>query len=312
MFPVSLWYNDEPLNHANSVLISLICRLAKEKVTVLLTGEGADEVFGGYPRLWLLVLQQWFPGVLRKAMAFALSSINGHYPAKLRAFLPMPSDRALLLNASFVLPESVKTVLRMPSSFSFPFRDSIMQRGAESGENLVQRGLSLDLHTYLVSILHRMDKMSMAAGVEARVPFLDHELVEFAVRIPSQWKFTFPDFETKAILKKLALKRLPREIVYRKKSGFGVPIPQWMRINDGLGRYLDLLGTKQFMNRELFHKEIVGSLVEGHRSGKQDNSDLLWELINLEVWFQLFIDRVSSEKDAMELANDLLGTKPVS
>ncbi|MEM2914923.1 MAG: asparagine synthase C-terminal domain-containing protein, partial [Candidatus Bathyarchaeia archaeon] len=303
----------EPLNHANSVLIFLICRLAKEKVTVLLTGEGADEVFGGYPRLWLLALQQWFPEIVRKIMTLGLFALNGHYSDKLRTFLLMPSDKALLLNASFVLPESLKSLLKIPQpNFISPFRYSIIQSGAKNDRNLVQRGLYLDLHTYLVSILHRMDRMSMAAGIESRVPFLDHELVEFAAQIPYRLKLQFPDFQTKAILKRLALKRLPRVIVYRKKSGFGVPIAQWMRIDEGLGRYLQLLGTKQFVKRELFHKEVVESLVQGHRSGKEDNSELLWELINLEVWFQLFIDRISSENDAMELANDLLGTKPLS
>jgi asparagine synthase (glutamine-hydrolysing) len=112
-------------------------------------------------------------------------------------------------------------------------------------------------------------------------------------------------------LKKLAIKRLPGEIIFRKKSGFGVPISQWLKTKNGLMPFLNLLNEKKFLERGIFRKENIKSIVVDHRKGKEDYSDLLWQLINVELWFRLFIDKVSSEKEARELGSDIVDTKSV-
>ena len=310
--PVCAWYNDEPLNHANSVLILLICKLAKERVTVLLTGEGADELLGGYPRYWLLVMQRWLPRIIRTAVALGLTSVNGHYSRKLKEFLPMSNHESLLFNSSFVIPQSVRCVLKKRTEeFSFRYRNAILEDAQKVVESLLQSALQLDIHTYLVSILHRMDRMSMAASVEARIPFLDHELVEFSMGIPDNWKMSIPRLNTKAFLKKLAVKKLPRAIVFRKKSGFGVPVSQWLKDPKGLKPFLNLLLNKRCRERGIFDVNAVESIIGNHLYNGEDHSELLWNLINLELWFELFIDRIPSQQTAEDFGREILGLADV-
>lgn len=295
--PLAIWYNDEPLNHANSVPILLICKLAKDKVTVLLTGEGADEIFGGYPRYWLLKIHDMLSSPLRGLLRLPLKHMPGHYPQKLEEFLSLPTKDSLLLNSSFVLPDQIYPITEKKDFCScFHFRNSRIP-GPGINISSAEQALYLDLQTYLVSILHRMDKMSMAARVEARVPFLDHELVEFVMTLPISWKLDFFAGKTKSILKTLACKRLPQQIIYRKKSGFGLPLAQWLRDDNSLGHYLDLLADKKFIERELLEPATVLSMVKAHRAGIKDYSDILWELINLELWCRIFIDQVLSERE---------------
>ena len=304
--PLALWYNEEPLNHANSVMLLLICKLAKQRVTVLLTGEGADEIFGGYPRYWILFLQERLPMLIRRALAFSVSLLPGHYPSKLSQFMPMSNEESLLLNSSFVLPDLVRGIFNKPiNNISFPYRSSDIQQRAGGENSLVDRGLNLDLSTYLVSILHRMDRMSMATSVEARVPFLDHEVVEFGMALPYNWKLSLLEMRTKSILKKVASKKLPDQIVCRKKSGFGVPVGPWLRDNNALGPFLDMLSEKKFRERDIFRPEIINHMITAHRNQTGDYSEILWELINLELWFRLFIDQLSSKEVAMNFANNL-------
>ncbi len=304
--PLCIWHNDEPLNHANSVPIYLICNLAKNKVTVLLTGEGADEIFGGYPRYWLLKLHDLFPCSIRKFISAACKVIPGHYSSKLRNYLLMNEDDSLLLNSSFQFPKDLVSLFtNRPQHTIFPYRSSVIQESSKFYKSLAEKGLYMDLQTYLVSILQRMDRMSMAARVEARVPFLDHELVQFAMTLPQSWKLNFFKYKTKTILKKLAIKRLPNEIVFRKKSGFGIPVSQWLRDDKSLGAYLELLTSQKFQQRGIFRPDAVKSLVEEHRVGSNDHGEILWELINLELWFQLFIDRIASLHDAQEIGASL-------
>lgn len=303
--PLAIWYNDEPLNHANSVPIFLICKLAKEKVTVLLTGEGADEIFAGYPRYWLLKLHSMLSTPFRKLLQPSLKCFPGHYANQLSKFLTFSAKDALLYNASFVHPGDVEKVFEKDLlSASFPYRNSWIN-GFDSNTPAVQQALNLDIQTYLVSILHRMDKMSMAARVEARVPFLDHELVEFAMSLPISWKLDFFAGKTKAILKALALKRLPREIVFRKKSGFGLPLGDWFRDNNSLGRYLNILTDDLFFERGVVNPEMVTSMIQEHQSGKKDYADILWELLNFELWCRIFIDQVLSEQNIKEYYHNL-------
>ena len=305
--PLAVWYNDEPLNHANSVLLLIICKLAKEKVTVLLTGEGADETFGGYPRYWILMFHQLFPKLVRQTMPFLLSLFNGHYASKLKHFLPMTSHQGILFNSSFVLPYSMSNLFEDKNNhYLFPFRTSVIHSATQNNKSLVDQGLYLDAHTYLLSALHRMDRMSMAAGIEARVPFLDHELVEYATTLPYHWKLNALNLHTKSILKRLAIKSLPKQIVYRKKSGFGVPLSQWMKKKDGLNPYIAMLTEKKSLERGIFKSETIKSIVRNYRDGNEAHADLLWELINLELCLRLFIDTNSTENEARELAHDIM------
>jgi len=144
-----------------------------------------------------------------------------------------------------------------------------------------------DLQTYLVELLMKQDQMSMAASVESRVPYLDHELVEHIVSIPSQFKLR--GWQTKVVLREALRGLVPREILTRKKMGFPVPIGRWFR-----GPFWPIvqefvLGPRA-LERGLFHPGFLRRLVEEHRSGIREHGDRLWLLVNLELWQRIFLD----------------------
>jgi len=126
--------------------------------------------------------------------------------------------------------------------------------------------------------------MSMAASIESRVPFMDYRIVEFANRLPIEHKIR--GGQGKAIVKDIALTLLPREIVHRRKSGFGVPLARWFRAETGLGARLRAFGAD--LRADVFDPAAVRTLIAEHRSGQHDHSELLWTVLNLETWRSTF------------------------
>ncbi len=291
--PRLIWHNDEPLNHANSVQIYHISKLAKQFVTVVLTGEGADELFAGYPRYLIAGAYQnflWMPQFARYLLRELSRWGYSRRAKKLGQFLPLSLPEATVLNSCSADWTFVNRILKVNSDphSIIESRLSLLEDANLTPENKVQNLLRLELKTYLVSILNRQDKMSMAASVEARVPFLDYRLVEWGLRIPIGLKLK--GFQTKFIVKRLGERMLPKEIVHRKKSGFGVPISSWLRDKKGMGRYLDLFSEPRFEQRDYLKTQVVQRLAQEHLSGKADHGEILWGLINLELWHRIFLD----------------------
>ena len=131
--------------------------------------------------------------------------------------------------------------------------------------------------------------MSMGASIEGRVPFLDHRCVEFCFQIPLKYRLHW--WETKYFLKKYSCKSLPQSIIKREKSGFGSPLAGWFRDSEYLGGYLDLLKGDNFKSSNIFKNDTVGLIIRQHLEGKVDHSEILWELINFQLWKQIFFDR---------------------
>jgi asparagine synthase (glutamine-hydrolysing) len=133
-----------------------------------------------------------------------------------------------------------------------------------------------------------MDKMSMAASLEGRVPFLDHRLVELAARVPARLKVR--GLETKYLLKELARSHLPARIVDRRKEGFAVPVSAWLRPGGPLADHLALLDEPRSRERGFFDRAEVARLVAQHRGGERDHGEILWGLVNLELWQRTMVD----------------------
>jgi asparagine synthase (glutamine-hydrolysing) len=152
----------------------------------------------------------------------------------------------------------------------------------------IARLLYLDSKTYLPGdILTKVDRMTMANSLEARVPLLDHELIELVAGMPSSLKMK--GTETKYILKKAMEGIVPNEILYREKQGFGVPVGEW--INDQLrDRINDDLADRRTVERGYFDQEYIGTLLKEHSNGRRDHSNALWMLWMLELWFRRYID----------------------
>ncbi len=188
------------------------------------------------------------------------------------------SMRAKLYTKEFKSEVDVWEVQRMVASYYHRVRDW----------DAIRKMLYLDTKTWLPEdLLIKADKMTMAAALELRVPFLDHHLVEFATSLPSSMKATMG--QSKYILKKYAEKMLPKEIVYRKKKGFPVPVRQWLR-EELYDVSRDILLDQRTRNRGIFNSSYVELLFKQHASGEGDFSKNIWNLLILEMWMRSFID----------------------
>lgn len=283
-----IWLHDEPLNHANSVTIYLLSKLAKESVTVVLTGEGADEIFGGYPRYFIIkYLQKYYklPKLFRTSIKHLLRHSKNRKAQKIYSVIDMPLEKAIVFNSTYANPDLVSGFLDKELTGSgFEQRFNILNQA--SCRNDLQKLFYYEIKTYLVSILNRADKMSMGASVEARVPMLAHQNVEFCMNIPVTHKLYRNT--TKYFLKEYARPYLPEEIIYRKKSGFGVPLADWFRDSKGMGRYIDLLKGDSLKNSDILCGNSVNTIVEQHLRKEMDHSELLWELVNFQLWRQIY------------------------
>lgn len=282
-----VWLNDEPLHFANSVQIYAISRLAKQYVTVVLTGEGADELFLGYPRYQIpqiLHRVRHLAPVLRPLLGAAAGLSGDHRIRKLEYFLRRDVDTAILSNAATNAPEAVGSLLAPGLDRSTAYREQVLADYRDL-RDIGARLSFQDQHTYLVSILNRQDKMSMGASIEARVPFLDYRIAEFANGLPSRCRTR--RLRGKELVKRVARNYLPDEVVYRRKSGFGVPLGAWLRDDQGLGR----LAGRVFASgagEGVLDEARLRQLWDEHRSGAKDHSELLWTALNLLIWRERF------------------------
>jgi asparagine synthase (glutamine-hydrolysing) len=148
--------------------------------------------------------------------------------------------------------------------------------------------LYTDIKTYLVELCMKQDQMSMAASVESRVPFLDHALVEFAARIPAQFKIR--GLAGKLTLKESATGLLPEAIIHRRKVGFSTPLGNWL-LGPQLDQIQGMLLESRSLDRKLFKPEALQKLFAEHRGRGYDHADQIWRLLNLELWQRVFLDR---------------------
>jgi asparagine synthase (glutamine-hydrolysing) len=284
LFPRMVWHNDEPLDFANSIQIFALSELAKQHVTVVLTGEGSDELFAGYPRYripGLARIYRHLPGGIRRAV----SRVSGdHRWEKLERYAACPFEDVLLYNTSYVPPTLAARAAPPLPAVSPEYRRECLQGSAALALDLVSRLSLLDQETFLVSILNRQDKMSMAASIESRVPFMDYRIVEFANRLPARHKLR--GLSGKAIVKDVARRVLPKEIVDRRKSGFGVPLSIWFRAEDGMGERVAAL--PEHAAAEVFDRGFLRRLVSEHKRGTHDHSEILWTALNVCTWRETF------------------------
>lgn len=261
MLPIATYHYDEPINHSHSVPMLMLAEEAQKYVKVLMSGEGSDEIFGGYCRYVQLLKTDPF------------------------------GDDTVLESNMFATKEDVSILVFEDSVSNFSYRRSIIEETKEHS-TLFQLGW-YDLNVYLTPLLLRQDKMGMRSTLENRVPFLDHELVEAAFALHDNEKID--DGETKVTLKKVASAYLPNDIVYRRKVGFSQPIAMWLRNENLFGKYLTMtLHSNE--KRKLFDQQTLERLAKEHRAGEKDNSAILWTLINLELWTRIFIDKELPEE----------------
>lgn len=304
LLPKLIWHMDEPVGDPAAVSTYLVCREARKTLTVLLSGVGGDEVFGGYPRFVAMKLAEQYRRIPSPARHL-VDAIGEQLPASRYAVFRNLKKFTRSASLDFVsrylgyrtyFTETDKQSLytpdyrnRLAREHSQPLKEHLDLFEKMRNADPLSQMLYVDLKTFLPSLnLMYTDKMSMATSVEVREPYLDFELVECFARMPSQFKLH--GLTRKYILKKALEGIVPQKIIWRKKSGFGAPIRAWL--NGALRPMVDdLLSDNVIRRRGYFEPAAIRKLIDADRSGLEYNSNHIWQLLTLELWHQTFIDR---------------------
>lgn len=300
------WHLDEPFADESAIPTYAVSKLAREHVKVVLSGDGGDELFAGYTRYVLDRSRSKFarlPRVVRQGLMQPLSRSLPH-GAWGRNYL---HNVALDPLQRYLDSISLFTDLNKHSLYSADFRAQL--RGQHCAATLfeeyqsrvhsaepVDTLLYLDSKTYLPGdILTKVDRMSMAVSLEARVPLLDHKLIEFVTRIPAELKMK--GAETKHIFKRAVRGLVPDEILDRPKQGFGLPMQKW--INQELRGYIhDVLLDHKTLTRGYFNQDYIALLFDEHDRARRDQSRPLWTLFMFELWQRTFLDAPKTAANA--------------
>lgn len=308
-----VWEYGEPFADSSALPSYYVAKMARQHVTVVLTGDGGDEAFAGYTHAPLIALTEQY----RK-----------YCPALMRKFLipwmARQTEKLSLGNGVFSKFRTLASAGDLPAEIAYRetkgwnrhrqliYRNNI--RGALVGVSPsrhyaeffknapalsdLDRMLYTDYQALLADdFLPKIDVACMRHSLEARSPFLDYQLIETAARIPASLKLK--GYRQKYLLKKLAERYLPREIIYRKKSGFVLPVAQWFR--QEFGEVLKtLLFSPRALAREYFYPDYIRHVIEEHQSGRADHVHRLWSLLWLELWHLIFIDKVLSPTDSLK------------
>lgn len=281
------WHRDGPLSEPADVAIYRLAQLAREHVKVVLSGEGSDELFAGYPKHQFASATRWL-GAIPAARPLGL----------LERSLPASRSRLRIAVRALAEPDYLERLRAWFAPFTASERDSLVGHGPRRGAHpayshgrgdSLRRMLYADTCVWLAdNLLERGDRMSMAASLETRPPFLDYRLVELAFDLPSRIKTR--NRTSKWIVKEVARRYLPGEVVDRKKVGFKVPLDRWFR--QGLREMaFDLLtGPSSYVGTTLDRGAVRG-LLDAHSSGDRDEESRIWTLLSLEVWHRELIDR---------------------
>jgi asparagine synthase (glutamine-hydrolysing) len=299
LLPALVWHMDEPAADPAAITTYLICRSAKKKCSVMLSGVGGDEIFGGYPRYVANLLAekyQLMPSFIREKIISPwignMMAGTSSYIRNAKKFLKsadMPFKKRYFGYLTYYSQEEMQELLKIPFNWAQIFDGHSRLFEKYKSEDIVQSMMNLDLMTFLPNLnLMYTDKMSSAVAVEVRVPFLDHIFIEKAARIPGSLKIR--NGKRKYVFKKVAERYLPRKIVWRKKAGFGAPIGAWLK-GQLRNMMLDLLSEEKIKRRGYFNYAFIYQLIKNHLNNKEYNANQLWQLIMLELWHQIFIDK---------------------
>jgi asparagine synthase (glutamine-hydrolysing) len=281
--PKLIWHYDGPISFASSVPLYFVSKLTKKKAKVVLTGEGSDELFAGYKRYYLIkraielnrligkvpfsrFISKFSENNLAdpryiKIIDLAVNGINYDFLTGINALIGKERDLLLKSNGNELFKSEVEKIFN------------------EKKTNLINQLLYLDFKTYLVELLMKQDKMSMAASIESRVPFLDNKVIDFANKLPERSKLN--GRIGKYILRESVKSILPESVIKRKKIGFSVPLNNWFK-KDLNGYLKDELNNK-LINR-FFDTKYINKLIDKQK--KSNCSLQLWALLNFNIWYK--------------------------
>jgi asparagine synthase (glutamine-hydrolysing) len=274
------WANDEPIPLTNAIAMHMVLRHARREagVTVVMSGEGADEVFGGY---------DWYQLAHRRSRVRAVPGARAAAAVLPRAGrlgrLGRLLDPERLLAANAITDPATATAVVRDGADPLASRRPLWPGGPEHADDL----FAYDQRTYLQPILRRQDRMGMAAGVEAREPFLDHPMVEWANALPVRAKLA--DGTPKALLREMAAPWLPQWLIHRRKNGFAMPTEDWLRRGGPLHDRVVALGDPSSLVADVADGPLVSRIVDEHDRGVPGRGRVVWALVALDAWARIFL-----------------------
>ena len=289
--PQLVAYRDAPVSEPADIPIYLLAREAARSVKMVLTGEGSDEILGGYPKhIAERFVQgyQWLPGYLRHRVIEPLAHALPYEFRRIKTAITNLNieDRHERYPRWFgALNRSERDRLAVMAMNGRPVIDA-PQFATEPGSSALRRILYFDQTSWLPdNLLERGDRMTMAASIEARVPFLDHELAAFVSSLPDN--FRVRGLQSKWILREAGRHLIPKRILKRPKVGFRVPVNEWFR--NGMRDYLlDHLQGESSITRGYYNPQALDQALAEHLNGRQNHEKLLWALLNLEIWHRQY------------------------
>jgi asparagine synthase (glutamine-hydrolysing) len=305
VLPTLVRHFDEPFADASAIPSFYVARMSSQHVTVVLTGDGGDESFGGYRRYALMDLTGRFPvpGFARPGLRYLGSSLAAHNKS---GSLPRSAGRVMEMLAEpvprrYARLMSYFTAAQKLALYSDALRAELdtvdsyelldQAFAASKARSDLGRIMDVDVNTYLPGdLLAKVDITTMACSLEARSPFLDHHLMEWAAGLPARFKVR--SGTTKFLLKRAMIPWLPRELITRRKQGFRVPLATWLR-TDLRDISRDVLTDSTARSRGLFRPETVSRLLAEHEQG-DDHSTRIWALIQFELWHRAYIDNAAA------------------
>lgn len=287
------YHMDEPLADPSCIALYFVCNKASEYVKVVLSGEGADEIFGGY-NVYKEPLGSHAYKSLPKFIRRGIGSVASHLPQKRGVNFLVRNGKDLeerfIGNAYMFTPKDRKKLLRIktnapdPTVITAPFYDKVKDK------DQITKMQYLDLHLWMTGdILLKADKMSMANSLELRVPFLDKKIMELAEQIP--WRYRVSTENTKLAMRQAALRAAPPKTANKKKLGFPVPIRVWLKEDKYYGIVKDSFTSPAA--EKFFNTDLLVKLLDEHREGKYDNSRKIWTVFIFLQWYAVYFEGAS-------------------
>lgn len=300
IIPTLPYYYDEPFGDSSAVPTSLVCKLARQQVTVALSADAGDEVFAGYNRYDYLMKHGRLLNNLPQVMRLSASRLMNYIPAdkipilqkrynfhnryeKLKSLLKDPSPQNMMLSLSKQFDETQLNTLFKHTVQALDTAYTTMALKPEFYSPLAYM-MCVDYQTYLPDdILQKVDRASMASSLEAREPYLDHHVIEWAARLPDHYKYT--NGIKKYILKEITHRYIPKKMMDRPKMGFAIPIENWLAI-DLKDQVMQYLNDKTITEQGIFDPDEIKKIKSGFYSGKKELALKLWYLLMFQMWYE--------------------------
>lgn len=310
ILPRLVWHYNEPYADSSAVPTFYVAEMARKHVTVALNGDGGDEAFAGYDRYAASLVASridHLPPAVRRTSARAARVLRGGPPRSLRNRLVRFAEAAAdsrerrYARWMFHFDQAQKQELCTPeflaASGARDSTDALAAAFAESeATSFLDTLQDVDIRTYLPDdLLVKVDIATMAFGLESRSPLLDHEVLECAVRLPESYRLQ--GLQKKRLLRQIARRYVPADVIDRPKAGFGVPIDRWFR-NELRDLTHDVLLGSRMRERGYFHQPVIARYVAEHEQGLRNWHYQLWNLLMFELWHRMFIDGEGLERPA--------------